>query len=108
MTPSVAHCRLMKETTMAGVKETSPKVQAAARDPKGGAQDRPGFDLGGAVEEANKARSEAPSAGPRASPGQGVTASGQADGYADSGGSRARRSDAGGSEAGGGPRKSTP
>ena len=31
-----------------------PDAEAAARDPGPGAQDRPGFDLGGAVEESNK------------------------------------------------------
>ena len=31
-----------------------PDPEAAARDPKGDAEDRPGFDLGGAVEEGNR------------------------------------------------------
>jgi hypothetical protein len=31
-----------------------PDKQAAARDPKGDARDRPGFDLGGAVEDENQ------------------------------------------------------
>lgn len=31
-----------------------PDPKAAARDPKAGAEDRPGFDLGGAVEEADR------------------------------------------------------
>ena len=85
-----------------------PDKQAAARDPKRGAQDRPGFDLGGAVDPDNKARSELPPRGPGASPGRGARETGQADGYSDAGGAR-RGSDAGGgSESGSGPTSSSP
>ena len=47
-----------------------PDKQAAARDPKSGAEDRPGFDLGGAVEPENKGQSQLP---PRGRAGSGPT-----------------------------------
>jgi hypothetical protein len=78
------------------------RAKAAARDPKPGAQDRPRFDLGGAVEPDNKKRTELPPRGPGASPGRGARETGQADGYTDAGGARR------GSESGGGPGGSTP
>jgi len=60
---------------MSGGNEKGPKVpaerpdkQAAARDPKGNAEDRPGFDLGGAVEPENKGQSQLPPRGPTGSP----------------------------------------
>ena len=85
-----------------------PDKEAAARDPKGAAEDRPGFDLGGAVDP-DKARSELPPRGPGSSPGQGATATGQADGYTNVSGSRPRGKDTGsGSESGSGPTDSTP
>ena len=65
-----------------------PDPKVAARDPKGDAEDRPGFDLGGAVEPENKGQSQLPPRGPGSSPGQGVTGSGHADGTTNVSGSR--------------------
>ena len=45
-----------------------PDKQAAARDPKGNAEDRPGFDLGGAVEPENIKRISDPSLSGRRKP----------------------------------------
>ena len=80
---------------MAGEKQSGLKVPAerpdkaaAAREPKGDAEDRPGFDLGGAVEPENKGQSQLPPRGPGSSPGQGVTGSGHADGTTNVSGSR--------------------
>lgn len=80
---------------MADKKASGPKVpterpdrQAAARDPKGGAEDRPGFDLGGAVEPENKGQSQLPPRGPAGSAASGSTATGRADGFSDPSGSR--------------------
>ena len=63
-----------------------PDKDAAARQPKGG-QDRAGFDLGGSVDASNKASSDLPPGGPRASPGQGGTATGRTSGLTDVSGS---------------------
>ena len=89
---------------MADTNDSGPKVpterpdpKVAARDPKGDAEDRPGFDLGGAVEPENKEQSQLPPRGPGSSPGQGVTGSGHADGYTNVSGSR---SGSGGSSSG--------
>ena len=67
---------------MANAKATGPKVPlerpdkaVAARDPKERAEDRPDFDLGGAVEPENKASSDLPPGS--ASAGLGGTATGR-------------------------------
>ena len=73
-----------------------PDPKAAARDPKGDAEDRPGFDLGGAVEPENKGQSQLPPRGPGSSPGQGVTGSGHADGFTNVSGSRSGGGGSGG------------
>jgi hypothetical protein len=82
-----------------------PDNTAAARDPKGDAEDRPGFDLGGAVEPENKKQSQLPPRGPAGSPGQGGTATGRASGLTDPSGSRSLGDRAGepGSASGSGP-----
>ena len=95
-------------------KEKGPKVPterpdkaAAARDPKGKAEDRPGFDLGGAVEPDNKRQSQLPPRGPAGTPASGSTATGRAGGLTDPSGSHSlgnERPDAG-SDAGAGPTK---
>jgi hypothetical protein len=81
-----------------------PDPKAAARDPGSGAQDRPGFDLGGAKgDNATGVGSGTIPGGPRSSPGTGTT-TGSGDGLTDTSGSRSsgNRGDAG-SAAGGGP-----
>jgi hypothetical protein len=97
---------------MAGNKESGLKVpaerpdkQAAARDPKGHAEDRPGFDLGGAVEPENKGQSQLPPRGPAGSAASGTTATGRASGLTDPSGSRSLGNEGGepGSAAGSGP-----
>ena len=82
-----------------------PDAKAAARDPEPGAEDRPGFDLGGSADPDGKARSELPPGGPRSSPGQGGTATGRASGLTDTSGSRSLGNEGGepGSAAGSGP-----
>jgi hypothetical protein len=99
---------------MAGGNESGLKVpaerpdkQAAARDPKGGAEDRPGFDLGGAVEPENKGQSQLPPRGPAGSAASGTTATGRASGLSDPSGSRSLGNEGGeaGSDAGSGPTK---
>jgi hypothetical protein len=69
-----------------------PDKEAAARPPKGG-HDRGGFDLGGSVDPTNMASSDLPPGGPRASPGQGGTATGRASGLTDVGGSHPQGSE---------------
>jgi hypothetical protein len=87
-----------------------PDKEAAARDPRGG-QDRAGFDLGGSVDPANQASSDLPPGGPRASPGQGGTATGRTSGLTDVSGSHPLGSEGGeGASSGrggasGGPRR---
>ena len=81
-----------------------PDKKAAARDPKAGAEDRPGFDLGGAKgDNATGVGSSTIPGGPRSSPGTGTT-TGLGDGSTDTSGSRSsgNRGDAG-SAAGAGP-----
>ena len=82
-----------------------PDKAAARRDPKGRAEDRPGFDLGGAVEPENKAQSQLPPRGPAGSAASGSTATGRASGLTDPSGSRSLGNEGGeaGSEAGSGP-----
>jgi hypothetical protein len=81
-----------QETIMSERKQGAAKVGerpdkgAAAQPPKGG-QDRAGFDLGGSVDASNMESSDLPPGGPRASPGQGGTATGRASGLTDVSGS---------------------
>jgi len=83
-----------------------PDAEAAARDPGPGAHDRPGFDLGGAVDESNKTQvgSGTIPGGPKGSTSGGTDAGGRATGLTDPSGSRSlgNEGDAG-SDAGGGP-----
>ena len=84
-----------------------PDPEAAGRDPGPGAQDRAGFDLGGAVDESNKTQvgSGTIPGGPKGSTTSGTDAGGRATGFTDPSGSRSLGSDGakGGSDAGGGP-----
>ena len=82
-----------------------PDEAAAARDPRGKAEDRPGFDLGGAVEPENKGQSQLPPRGPAGSAASGSTATGRAGGLSDPSGSGSLGNEGskGGSDAGGGP-----
>ncbi|MBL0404212.1 hypothetical protein JKG68_09560 [Microvirga aerilata] len=83
-----------------------PDPEAAARDPGPGAQDRPGFDLGGAVDPSNATQvgSGTIPGGPKGSPTGGTDAGGRATGLTDPSGSRPLGGDGtGGSDAGGGP-----
>jgi hypothetical protein len=81
-----------------------PDAGAASRPPKGGGEDRPGFDLGGATDEATGVGSNTVPGGPKGSPASGTDASGRATGLTDPSGSRSlgNEGDAG-SEAGSGP-----
>jgi hypothetical protein len=74
---------------------TGPKVpverpdrEAAARDPGPGAQDRPGFDLGGAKDDAPGGGASTVPGGPKGGAAQGSTATGRATGLTDPSGSR--------------------
>jgi len=80
-----------------------PDPKAAGRDPGRGAEDRPGFDLGGSVENGSTAGSAVTPGGPRGSASSGATWTGRASGLTDPSGSRSlgNEGDAG-SEAGGG------
>jgi hypothetical protein len=81
-----------------------PDPEAAARDPGAGAEDRPGFDLGGAVEDANGVGSNTIPGGPKGSTSHGTDAGGRATGLTNPSGSRSlgNEGDAG-SDAGSGP-----
>ena len=81
-----------------------PDPEAAARDPGPGAEDRPGFDLGGAVEDANSVGSNTVPGGPKGSTSHGTDAGGRATGLTDPSGSRSlgNEGDAG-SDSGAGP-----
>jgi hypothetical protein len=81
-----------------------PDPDAAARDPGPGAQDRPGFDLGGSVEDANTVGSNTVPGGPKGSTSHGTDAGGRATGLTDPSGSRSlgNEGDAG-SDSGTGP-----
>ena len=81
-----------------------PDPEAAARDPGPGAEDRPGFDLGGAVEDANSVGSNTIPGGPKGSTSHGTDASGRATGLTNPSGSRSlgNEGDAG-SDSGAGP-----
>jgi hypothetical protein len=83
-----------------------PDPEAAGRDPGPGSQDRPGFDLGGAVDEPSKNQvgSGTIPGGPKGSTSQGTNAGGRATGLTDPSGSRSlgNEGDAG-SDSGSGP-----
>lgn len=83
-----------------------PDPEDAARNPKPGSQDRPGFDLGGSVDEPNEAGADANTipGGPKGSPSSGTDAGGRATGLVDPSGSRSlgNEGDAG-SDSGSGP-----
>jgi hypothetical protein len=83
-----------------------PDPEAAARDPGPGSQDRPGFDLGGAVDEAgkNQVGSGTIPGGPKGSTSHSTDAGGRATGLTDPSGSRSlgNEGDAG-SDSGSGP-----
>ena len=89
----------------AKIAERGDKGAAAARDPKGRAEDRPGFDLGGALEPENKDQSQLPPRGPAGSAAAGATATGRATGLSDPSGSHSLGNDGRepGSDAGTGP-----
>jgi hypothetical protein len=72
-----------------------PDPKAAARDPRADAEDRPGFDLGGAVEPENKGQSQLPPRGPAGSPASGATETGRATGLTDPSASRSLGNDGG-------------
>jgi hypothetical protein len=75
---------LFEENDVANQK---PDPEAAARDPKAGAEDRPGFDLGGAKDRSGTGSNVVPG-GPKGSPAAGGSASGRASGLTDPSGSR--------------------
>ena len=81
-----------------------PDPEAAARDPDPGAEDRPGFDLGGAVEDTAATGSNTIPGGPKGSPATGSTGTGRAGGLTDPSCSRSLGNEGEpGSEAGSGP-----
>ena len=96
----------MSKGKESGAKTGECPGEAAARDPKGG-QDRPGFDLGGAVEPENKGQSQLPPRGPAGTAASGSTATGRASGLTDPSGSHSLGNEGAeaGSEAGAGPTK---
>jgi hypothetical protein len=65
-----------------------PNPKAAGRDPRPGSMDRPGFDLGGAVDPDDKGQSQLPPRGPTGTAASGSTATGRASGLTDPSGSR--------------------
>jgi len=81
-----------------------PDPEAAARNPSPGSEDRPGFDLGGSVDEANTVGSNTVPGGPKGSTSHGTDAGGRATGLTDPSGSRSlgNEGDAG-SDSGVGP-----
>ena len=81
-----------------------PGPQTAVRDPGPGAEDRAGFDLGGAVDKTNSVGSNTVPGGPKGSPSRGADAGGRATGLTDPSGSRSlgNEGDAG-SDSGSGP-----
>ena len=89
------------KATGAEVPLERPDPKAAARDPGPGAKDRPGFDLGGAVDKTSTAGSNVmPETGPKGSPARGQTATGQASGLTDPSGSNSSGERKGGGSAG--------
>ena len=81
-----------------------PDPEAAARDPGPGAEDRPGFDLGGAVDDTSSVGSNTVPGGPKGSTSHGTDAGGRATGLTKPSGSRSlgNEGDAG-SDSRGGP-----
>ncbi|WP_134498569.1 hypothetical protein [Microvirga pakistanensis] len=83
-----------------------PDPEAAARNPRPDSQDRPGFDLGGSVDETNATGtgSGVIPGGPKGSTSSGTDAGGRATGLTDPSGSRSLGGEGNaGSDAGGGP-----
>ncbi len=81
-----------------------PDPAAASRPPKGGGEDRPGFDLGGASGDETAVGSNTIPGGPKGSTSSGTDATGRASGLTDPSGSRSLGNEGdSGSEAGGGP-----
>ena len=82
-----------------------PDPAAAARKPRSGAEDRPGFDLGGSDEtDATGVGSATVPGGPKGSASTGATGTGRGSGLTDPSGSRSLGNEGdSGSEAGGGP-----
>ncbi|HEU6441433.1 MAG TPA: hypothetical protein VFF38_03680 [Microvirga sp.] len=80
-----------------------PDPEDAARNPRPGSDDRPGFDLGGSVDEANATGTGSSTipGGPKGSPSSGTDAGGRATGLTDPSGSRSLGNE--GSESGSGP-----
>ena len=76
-----------------------PDPKAAARDPGPGAEDRPGFDLGGKVGDASTAGSDTVPGGPKGSASQGTTGTGRASGLTNPAGSRQSGGGSGGNGA---------
>ncbi len=88
------------------VPQERPDSKAAARPVKGG--DRPGFDLGGASEEATGVGSNVIPGGPKGSPASGTDAGGRDTGYTNPSGSRSLGGEGNaGSDAGSGPTNSS-
>jgi hypothetical protein len=86
------------------VRTERPDPKAAARDPGAGAEDRAGFDLGGAKGDRDTLGSNTVPGGPKGSPASGTQASGRAAGLTDPSGTRSlgNEGDAG-SDSGTGP-----
>ena len=81
----------------------NPDPKAAARGPKEGGEDRPGFDLGGAKDRTGTGSNVVPG-GPKGSPATGSSVSGRASGLTDPSGSRSLGNEGDtGSAAGSGP-----
>ena len=81
-----------------------PDPNAAGRDPQAGAEDRPGFDLGGAVGEETTVGSNTVPGGPKSATKLATGATGRAGGYSDVSGSRSLGNEGdSGSDAGSGP-----
>jgi hypothetical protein len=74
--------------TGAKVPQERPDPKAASRDPGPGAEDRPGFDLGGAKADKTGVGSSTIPGGPKGSPATGTDAGGRATGLTDPSGSR--------------------
>lgn len=90
------------KTTDSKAPAERPDPKAAARDPGPGAKNRPGFDLGGAVDKnpSTAGSNVMPESGPKGSPAQGTTAAGQASGLTDPSGSNSSGEHKGGGSAG--------
>jgi hypothetical protein len=84
MTPDKSDSRALEPR----VPTERPDPRAAARDPGPGAEDRPGFDLGGATEEPGTVGSNTVPGGPRGTVASGSDAGGRATGLSDPSGTR--------------------